>query len=121
MIAGRWATRVLGVLALGAVVASCGGSNFQYVQNSSENTYFKLPSNWKLFRLTEPDKEGRPPKLPVDTQRIWHVAFDAANQPDQKGQSNIARLGGPRRIRGDHGGVHDTDVRRLETFGCLPL
>jgi hypothetical protein len=86
MIAGRWANRargVLGVLALGAVVAACGGSKFQYVQNSSENTYFKLPSNWKLYKLTEPDKQGRVPKLPVGTQRIWHVAFDAAPQPDQ--------------------------------------
>jgi hypothetical protein len=83
MIAGRWATRAAGLLAVATVVAACGGSTFQYVQNSSENTYFKLPSDWKLFKLTEPDKEGRPPKLPIDTQRIWHVAFDAADPPDQ--------------------------------------
>jgi hypothetical protein len=83
MIAGRWATRAAGALALATVVTACGGGSFQYVQNSSENTYFKLPSDWKLFKLTEPDKEGRPPKLPIDTQRIWHVAFDAANPPDE--------------------------------------
>jgi hypothetical protein len=82
MVARRRGAAVLGVLALAGVVASCG-NDFQIVNNSAEGAFFKVPNSWKVYPLTEQDAEGRAPKLPVDTQRIWHIAFDAAEQPDQ--------------------------------------
>jgi hypothetical protein len=75
---------VVGALALVlGLLTSCGGSQYQYVNNSSEGAYFKVPSAWALFHLTQQDKEGRAAALPTDTQRIWHVAFDAAKPPKQ--------------------------------------
>jgi hypothetical protein len=127
MIAGRGATRAVGLLAFAAVVAACGGSSFQYVQNSSENTYFKLPSDWKLFKLTEPDKEGRPPKLPVDTQRIWHVAFDAADPPDQNhlGEAMPAAMVGDVQIyamsSSDNDQIAQSNLRQIIFGGIDPV
>jgi hypothetical protein len=127
MIAGRGATRAVGLLAFAAVVAACGGSSFQYVQNSSENTYFKLPSDWKLFKLTEPDKEGRPPKLPVDTQRIWHVAFDAADPPDQDhlGEAMPAAMVGDVQIyamsSSDNDQIAQSNLRQIIFGGIDPV
>src|SRR3954451_17083820 len=76
---GGW---VIGVL-VGAVLLAACGNDFQFVNNSAEGNFFKVPNGWQIYPLTEQDTEGRPPKLPVETQRIWHVAFDAAKQPDQ--------------------------------------
>jgi hypothetical protein len=127
MIAGRWASRVAALVAVTAVAAACGGSKFQYIQNSSENTYFKLPSSWKLFRLTEGDKEGRAPKLPVDTQRIWHVAFDAADQPDENhlGESTPSALVGDVQIyamsASDNDQIAQSNLRQLIFGGIDPV
>ena len=83
---GNSSGRALGgialVVALGALSA-CGGSKYHYVDNATEGTYFKVPSAWALFHLTAEDKEGRAAALPTDTQRIWHVAFDAAKPANQ--------------------------------------
>jgi len=76
-------TVLLSALVLAGALAGCGGSNYRFVNNSAEGAFFKVPSSWKIFPLTEQDTEGRAPKLPVDTQRIWHIAFDAADKPDQ--------------------------------------
>src|SRR2546423_14573312 len=75
---------LLGVLVLAGVLAGCGGNNYKFVNNSAEGAFFKVPGAWKIHPLTEQDAEGRAPKMPVDTQRIWHIAFDAAKQPDQE-------------------------------------
>ena len=73
---------LVGALALTAALAGCG-NDFQFVNNSAEGAFFKVPHSWKVYPLTEQDAEGRATKLPVDTQRIWHIAFDGAKQPDQ--------------------------------------
>src|SRR6516162_9626548 len=83
---GRTGGRALAALALAlalAALSACGGSKYHYVNNATEGTYFKVPSAWSLFHLTEEDKEGRAEALPTDTQRIWHVAFDAAKPANQ--------------------------------------
>jgi hypothetical protein len=127
MIAGRWASRVAALVAVAAVAAACGGSKFQYIQNSSENTYFKLPSSWKLYRLTESDKEGRAPKLPVDTRRIWHVAFDAAEQPDENhlGEAMPSALVGDVQIyamsASDNDQIAQSNLRQLIFGGIDPV
>src|SRR6266576_7013374 len=76
-------TALIGALVLVGVLAGCGGNNYRFVNNSAEGAFFKVPSSWTIYPLTEQDTEGRAIKLPVDTQRIWHIAFDAAKQPDQ--------------------------------------
>src|SRR4249919_3947688 len=82
MVARRRGAAVLGVVALLGVLAGCG-NDFQFVNNSAEGAFFKVPNSWKIYPLTEKDTEGRAPKLPVDTQRIWHIAFDGSKRPDQ--------------------------------------
>jgi hypothetical protein len=79
------AMAVAGALALGA----CGGAKFEYVSNSSEQLYFKVPKSWELYRFTEADIEGRMEGLPETFQQLWRVGFDAADQPDP---ANVAQL-----------------------------
>jgi hypothetical protein len=127
MIAGRWGRRVIALAAVAAVAAACGGSKFQYIQNSRESTYFKLPSAWKLYRLTESDKEGRAPKLPVDTQRVWHVAFDSASQPDENhlGEAMPSALVGDVQIyamsASDNDQIAQSNLRQLIFGGIDPV
>jgi hypothetical protein len=83
MVGARHAVRLLGALALVAIVAGCFSSKYSYVNNSAEGTFFKVPSGWKVYRLTEAEKEGRPPSLPSSVETVWHVAFDASTHPDQ--------------------------------------
>ena len=86
MVTPRWGARSVGVgagLVVALVLTSCGGSKFQFVNNSTEGNFLKVPSKWTLYHLTQQDSEGRPAKAPVDTQRIWHIAFDADPQPQQ--------------------------------------
>jgi|SRR5215213_5218410 len=83
MVGRRRGGCILGALVLAGVLASCGGNEYRFVNNSAEGAFFKVPNSWKVFPLTEQDGEGRVPKLPVDTERIWHMAFDAADDPDQ--------------------------------------
>jgi hypothetical protein len=82
MVARRRGGVVIGALAAALPLAACG-NDFQFVNNSAEGNFFKVPNGWKIYPLTEKDTEGRAPKLPVDTQRIWHIAFDGSKQPDQ--------------------------------------
>src|SRR3989442_15205655 len=37
------------VLALGLSMSACAAANYTYVSNASTQTYFKVPSSWKLF------------------------------------------------------------------------
>ena len=74
---------VAGLVAMGAV-AGCS-SEYNYVKSSSDRTYFKVPSKWKLFDENDIVK-GIGSNL-TDAQRQqelndnWRVAFDAAPKP----------------------------------------
>jgi hypothetical protein len=83
MVRTRWGAVAAAAGTVALLVSSCGSAKYKFVDNSAEGNYLKVPSRWTLFHLTEQDAEGRPIKLPVDTQRIWHIAFDADPKPDQ--------------------------------------
>jgi hypothetical protein len=83
MVAGRRSAIIVAALLLAGLMPACGQNNYQFVNNSTEGAFFKVPTDWKIFRLTEQDKQGRAETLPSETQRVWHVAFDAAAQPDE--------------------------------------
>jgi hypothetical protein len=42
--------RVAGwLMVAGVALAGCAGSGYQYVKSSSNNAYFKVPKEWKVF------------------------------------------------------------------------
>ena len=83
MLGGRVTAGVVGALSVACILSACGASKYQFVNNSTEGAYFKVPTSWSVFHLTEQDQEGRAPKLPTATERIWHIGFDADHHPDQ--------------------------------------
>jgi hypothetical protein len=40
---------IVGVVAVGVLAAGCGGSGYKYVKSSTNNAYYKIPEDWKLF------------------------------------------------------------------------
>ena len=46
---GRLLSRVSAIVLVGAFAAGCAGSGFRYVKASSDNAYYKIPEEWKLF------------------------------------------------------------------------
>jgi hypothetical protein len=74
--------RSIGIaVAVAILLVSCGGSEYRYVSNTTENLFFKVPKGWKQFKLTETDKDGRPQALPAGVDRAWHYGYDASNAP----------------------------------------
>jgi hypothetical protein len=83
--------RSLGLFIAAVVLAAaCGGSDFRYVSNSTENLFFKVPKGWKQFKLTDTDKDGRPQALPAGIDRIWHYGYDSSNAPSEAHLSEVA-------------------------------
>src|SRR3954447_10320797 len=126
MVARRRGGMAVGALVLLGVLAGCG-NDYQYVNNSVEGAFFKVPNSWKIFPLTEQDTEGRAIKLPVDTQRIWHIAFDAAKQPDQE-HLNLDRPTDPvgevqiyALSSSDNDQVSQSSLRRIMFGGVDPI
>jgi hypothetical protein len=70
-------------LALGAAVAlgACGSNDYRYVNNSQEGTFFRLPSDWEIFRVREEAPTDRPSAESTGAGP-WHVVFDSATDPD---------------------------------------
>ena len=79
-------TGILAALAAFALVTACGSSDYTYVTNKGEQTYFKIPATWtELDRgaLRQIWAEQAPDSLEqmiIDHDR-WVVAYDAAPQP----------------------------------------
>ncbi len=69
----------MAVLALGSLLAACGGSKWTYVDNGKENTYIRVPHTWKVFTVN--GTAGRPTSLPDTVESVWHVVFDASQKP----------------------------------------
>lgn len=72
-----------GAATAGALLLSaCAGSDFQYVTNSSEGAYFKVPKNWKVYEKDEivEASGNRLSPSQEDTLRFM-VAFDADPDP----------------------------------------
>lgn len=89
----RGARRVLGAVsgaAVLALVSSCGANKFSYIDNSAENTYIRVPNEWKVFTV-----EGggvRPEAFPDSVESVWHIAFDASQEPSLQNTSAIDAL-----------------------------
>jgi hypothetical protein len=76
----------IGALAVLALVVGCGTPQFTYVANSSEKTYFKVPSGWhkidevpidNMFSQVNPDSAT----AAAIRTLTWSAAFDAASDP----------------------------------------
>lgn len=76
----------LAALAGFALLTACGSSDYTYVANESENTYFKVPANWNELdnnQLRAAFSEGSPDsmeRMAIDAHR-WVRAFDASRAP----------------------------------------
>lgn len=72
------------VLAAAAIVlSSCGAPKYQYVKNSSDHTFVRVPRDWRLFdedQLLSTSSESAEAKAQFK-QLTWSVAFDAAPRP----------------------------------------
>lgn len=83
-----------------ALVTACGSSDYTYVTNEGEKTYFRVPASW--HRLDGPDlraafSEQNPESLEqlmIDQNR-WIVAFDSAPTPDLDHVSTIGPIEDP--------------------------
>ena len=77
---------ILPALAGFALLTACGSSDYTYVANDSEHTYFKVPASWNeldnralraMFSDDSPDSMER---MAIDSSR-WVRAFDASTAP----------------------------------------
>jgi hypothetical protein len=81
----------IGFLAAAAsLLAACGGSEYRYVSNSTENLFFKVPKHWTQYKLTDTDKDGRAESLPSGLDRVWHYGYDASDAPSQAHLDEVA-------------------------------
>jgi hypothetical protein len=67
------------IIAAVALLGACGSDKWTYVDNGTENTYIRVPHEWKVFNI---NKDGdRPSAFPDTVESVWHVAFDASEKP----------------------------------------
>jgi hypothetical protein len=81
----RWGYALTAVAGLG-LVAGCGSSKYEYVSNSAEHTYFRVPSNWQRLNDNQLQRalvNGDPSSLEEASAEAskWVVAYDAASSP----------------------------------------
>ena len=76
------------LMAAAVLLAACGGSGYQYVENGDETVFLKIPEDWDVvsegtvnFTIT-PDEDIQP--IPGELVLPWRAAFDAAPD-DQRG------------------------------------
>ena len=90
----RGCGRACGALGLAAarvgVLAACGSAKFNYVDNGAENTYIRVPTEWKVF--TVEGGGARPDAFPDSVESVWHVAFDASDKPSLENTAAIDAL-----------------------------
>jgi len=78
---------ILAGLACLTLITACGSSDYTYVTNESERTYFKVPATWQRLDgpgLREMFADGDPDSLEriiIDRGR-WVAAFDSSATPD---------------------------------------
>jgi len=83
------------VLALALVaalaLAGCAGSGTQYVSNSADHTYFKVPSGWKLFgekTIVDANHALSKDQRNQILDTSWRTAFDASPRPSLQHLAN---------------------------------
>ncbi len=78
MVVARLRRTVVLVVAT-VVLAACGANDYRYVNNSSEGAFFKVPSDWQLYRVKPEDVADR--IAAPQGAGPWHVVFDSAGTP----------------------------------------
>ena len=84
------------VVAAAALLAACGGDEFQYIANRDANVFLRLPDGWQVFGQDEILEAQQAAGVSADrvqpTQdRIWMRGFDAS--PGAKVE-DVLQLGG---------------------------
>jgi hypothetical protein len=81
------AKRIVAVLAPVALLGgACGAPEYEYVKNSEQQTYFKVPNSWRQVDQEALDEwaTGADPDsatAKIRDQLMWTVAYDAAEDP----------------------------------------
>lgn len=63
--------------ALALAAAGCS-SDYRYVNNSAEQTFFRLPAGVEVFRIRTEQPTDRPAPLDLSSTDTWNVIFDGA-------------------------------------------
>ncbi len=69
---------------VGAIaLAACGAPDYQYVKNSSDRTFVRVPQQWQLFDEDEllDSSNDSPEQREQFKQLSWSVGFDARPEP----------------------------------------
>ncbi len=73
------------VVALALLLSACAGSGFHYVKSSSDHTYFKVPTSWKLYDndalLKAAKADMTAAELKNARQNQWAAIFDGHPHP----------------------------------------
>jgi hypothetical protein len=72
---------MLGLGGVAAVVLASCGSDYRYVNNSQEGTFFRLPAHVDVFRIRSEQPTDRPVPLDLGGTDPWNVVFDASPEP----------------------------------------
>jgi hypothetical protein len=86
-VAGRIRWRRVGlvaaVVALGVLMSACASTGYNYVKDSGDKTYFKIPDGWRLFShediLNKAKLSDRQRQSELDSS--WRVIFDSSPKP----------------------------------------
>jgi hypothetical protein len=76
--------------ALAVALGACGSAKWTYVDNGSENTYIRVPHQWKVFNVVKDN--DRPDAFPDTVESVWHIAFDASEKPSLKNTDALDAL-----------------------------
>ncbi|HUP71189.1 MAG TPA: hypothetical protein VM142_15455 [Acidimicrobiales bacterium] len=91
MTIGPRALRVVSSIAASAMaaalaLAACGSSDYRYVKNSSQGTFFRVPNDWKIFdenQVLQNSDDSEEAKASFK-EASWSVGFDASPKPSVK-------------------------------------
>jgi hypothetical protein len=61
--------------------AACGAPEYTYIKNSSDRTYFKVPSSWRVIDEKALEQVSSGGSTPSQKSDRWAVAYDAADVP----------------------------------------
>jgi hypothetical protein len=64
-----------------ALVAGCGGPSWNYVTNSADRTYLKVPNSWRQVDPAEVSTRLGVPQSTDSSQGVWIAAYDSDERP----------------------------------------
>ena len=80
--ARRYHLRACALITAAVLLAACGRSGYQYVENADDTVFIKIPEDWKVVSegtvnwILTPDEEMQP--IPGEFVLPWRAEFDAA-------------------------------------------